>query len=58
MLRTAANKVVLFNQQEFPKTRGDTACRIFCIGGHHLQRAISPFRVVLQLVAHLPRPKT
>lgn len=33
MLRTAANKIVLFNHQAFPKTKGDTACRLFCMGG-------------------------
>ena len=33
VLRTAENKIVLFNHQVFPKTRSDNAYRIFCMGG-------------------------
>ena len=33
ILRTARNKRVLFNYQEFPKTKADNSYRIFCMGG-------------------------
>lgn len=33
VLRTADNKISLFNQQEFPKAKGADTYRIFCMGG-------------------------
>lgn len=33
VLRTADNKRLLFNRQEFPKEKGDNSYRVFCMGG-------------------------
>jgi tetratricopeptide (TPR) repeat protein len=33
LLRTAANKIELFNEQTFPAAKGDNTYRIFCMGG-------------------------
>ena len=33
ILRTARNKRILFNYQEFPRDKADNSYRIFCMGG-------------------------